>query len=537
MRSGRSLLCCSLLSLLLFIYYATKAHAQQAASDTPTTIHVSSRLVFLDVTIIDRKGHPVVKGLTKDDFAITDDRKPQRIFSFEPPESHVADGNEAAGNLATKAPLTIFVLDLLDSSFSDFAYIRYTMRKYLVAQPSQLDAPAELMVLGNQSLEMVQGYTRSRADLMEALDHVQSVLPYKAIRGSFFAERFVQAIDALQQIALQNKGFSGRKNIVWVGHGGPGILLTGQTDPERDRLNRYVHDTTNMLVDSRVSLFLIYPGLEVGGRIFNTLSEQSANADIGNSDPFAGDINFGVFVNETGGRLFYNRNDVSSEIQQSEELGSQYYTLTYQPQAADTIDTFRHIHVTLRDPNLRAITKEGYFSRDKTEGADSQQQKMVGDLAEAARATIPFDALEVSIADLIKHPDTNTAQFTVVVTSKNLDWHPADDGKSSVDILLGAASLSKRNDFLASRMQGFTALADNQDPARLAKAVTRIPVTLRIPRDTQTVRVAVQLSDTGRTGTAEVTRKALDSAPQAPSPEPKLLTSPGRFSTPAGNHP
>jgi VWFA-related protein len=210
MWSVRALLCRSILLLLFNNLAAPWADAQQAASDTPT-IQVTSRLVFLDVTVLDRKGHPVVSGLTKDAFTITDDKKPQRIFSFEPPDSHIVDSDANADNPTGKAPVTIFVLDLLDSSFSDFAYIRYMVRKYLVAQPSQLNSPAELMVLGNQSLEMVQGYTRNKADLLYALDHLRSILPYKEMNGAFFAERFGQSIDALQQIALQNKGVSGRK--------------------------------------------------------------------------------------------------------------------------------------------------------------------------------------------------------------------------------------------------------------------------------------------------------------------------------------
>ena len=115
------------------------------------------------------------------------------------------------------------------------------------------------------------------------------------------------------------------------------------------------------------------------------------------------------------------------------------------------------------------------------------------DLSEALRADIPFDTLGVSITDLVRHPDTSTAQFTVQIAPKNLEWQPSTDGGSTVNLMLTAASLSGRRDFLASRVQGFSALASNQDPARLAKAVTRIPVTIRIPRKTQTVRVVVQL--------------------------------------------
>jgi len=103
------------------------------------------------------------------------------------------------------------VLDLLDSRFQDFAYIRYEAQKFLKSQPALLPSPAELMVVGNDSLEMLQGYTRSRDDLISALDHLPAALPYKQMNGMFAWERFAQSIDALRQIALQNRGVPGRK--------------------------------------------------------------------------------------------------------------------------------------------------------------------------------------------------------------------------------------------------------------------------------------------------------------------------------------
>jgi VWFA-related protein len=123
MRSFLVLLCGIILLSLVCIKSST-ARAQQAPSGAPT-IRVTSRLVFLDVTVLDKKGRPVVKGLTKDDFTITDNKKPQRIFSFEAPETHVVDASATDDNPAGKAPVTIIVLDLLNSKFEDFAYIRY----------------------------------------------------------------------------------------------------------------------------------------------------------------------------------------------------------------------------------------------------------------------------------------------------------------------------------------------------------------------------------------------------------------------------
>jgi VWFA-related protein len=489
----------------------------QQPSEVPT-IHVTSSLVFLDVTVLDKKGRPVVKGLTRDDFTITEDKKPQRIFSFEAPQEH-ADISSDGPNSGSKAPLSIFVIDLLNSSFEDAAFIRYSMRKYLAAQPRQLDSPAEMMVVGNQSLEMIQSYTRSRDDLLFALDHLPAALPYKAGSPSFLDERFMQSIEALQEIALQNRGVPGRKNIVWVGHGGPSIntaFLLGSID----RLNRYMHDTTNLLVNSRISLFVIYPGLKVQGSEMH-ISAQSADADISNTDPFAGDINFGVFVNETGGRLFYNRNDVDAQIGHSEQLGSQYYTLTYQPQEDYSDGKFRHIRVALRDPNLQVVTKAGYFSRDKNESADPVQQA-VFNVSEAVRSTIPYNSLEMKILRVVRHPDTRSAEITVQLKTRNLDWQPTDDGKSIAKLILAAASLTDNKDILASKLTGVAMKANSQDQEKLPKQEGSITFTLRVPNRTKMVRVAVETEDGGRIGAADLDRKTIDAAPVAPTPEPQL---------------
>jgi hypothetical protein len=90
-----------------------RAQGQQTAPTTPT-IKVTSALVFLDVTVLDKKGRPVESGLTKDDFTITEDKIPQTIFSFEAPEVHVmgTGGEDESPN--GKAPKTILVMDMLN---------------------------------------------------------------------------------------------------------------------------------------------------------------------------------------------------------------------------------------------------------------------------------------------------------------------------------------------------------------------------------------------------------------------------------------
>jgi VWFA-related protein len=526
MKHLRALVCAAVLLVGAFFQNST-APGQQGPSDTPT-IQVTSRLVFLDVTVLDKKSRPVVNGLTRDDFTITEDKRPQSIFSFEAPQAHIISATDDDDNPDGKAPVTIFVLDLLNSSFEDFAFIRYSVRKYLEPQPPLLSSPAEMMVIGNKSLEMMQGPTRNKADLLYALDHLPPIIPYKWMADSFDGERFNQSLDALQQIALQNKGVPGRKNIVWVGHGSPSFSPGRFTQPMLHEIHQYMHATTNMLVEARISLFVIYPGLKIGhfvnlsGRSPLPISAAAAQANINNDDPFADSINFGVFVNETGGQLFYNRNDVDAEIGRSQQLGSDYYTLTYQPRGGDANGKLRRIRVTLRDHNLRAVTKTGYYAPDKSAPIDPRWQTKL-DLGEAARSTVPFSALDLKVSGIVRHPENHTADISLLLQSKGIGWQAIDNGRSSAEITLAGASVTSNQDIVASKVQRLFLSVRTQDPTHLAKLVTPLQLTIRVPRKTQSIRVLIETANGGRIGAADLDRRAIEAAPALPAPEPQLL--------------
>jgi hypothetical protein len=252
-----------------------------------------------------------------------------------------------------------------------------------------------------------------------------------------------------------------------------------------------MHATTNMLVDARVSLFVIYPGLKVGhfvnlsGRSPLPPSAASAEAATNSNNPFADEINFGIFVNETGGRLFYNRNDVDAEIGQSQQLGSMYYTLTYQPHGGNDDGKFRQIRVSLRDPNLRTLTKTGYFAPDNKAPIDPRRRAVV-DLAEATRSTVPFGALDLKVSEVVRHPETRTAQLTVLLKSKGLDWQPGENGDSTAAITVATASMAGDQNVLAAKIDNLMLRAPTQDPTHLAAVVTRLELTVRVPRKPRT---------------------------------------------------
>jgi hypothetical protein len=329
--------------------------------------------------------------------------------------------------------------------------------------------------------------------------------------------RVSQSFDALQQVALQNTAVPGRKNIVWVGYGvGIDGLYKQRSQlsiSAANKLEQYLHSTINMLLAARMSLFVIYPGLtapqvlsSIGAMLSMPASAKDSYADFGDHDPFEGGINFGVFVNETGGKLFYNRNDVDQEIELSQQLGSEYYTLSYQPHDVKADDTFRRIRVTLRDRNLHALTKAGYFALGRAP-VTLGQQGMIG-VAEAVLSTHPSNALDLTVSGVVRHPDTNTAEFTVQLKSKGLGWRAAGGGQNTANLIVEAVSLTGRGDILASNVDRLTLWSDAQDP--------RLPLTIQVPRNTQRVRVVVEIG--GRIGTVDLDRKTIEASPAAPTP-------------------
>jgi VWFA-related protein len=517
-----------------------ESSSQNTAKDKPSDIPVfrsTTTLVYLDVTVVDKKGNPVVTGLTRDDFTITEDKQPQRIFSFEAPDEHgLSDSDSESDGSAKavvegKAPTTILVLDLLNTQYADFAFVRDETRKFLLKQPEELPAPSEMLVLGNTALTVLLKPTRSRQDLLAALDHLPSALPYKIDQPNFMDDLIRQSYDSLQQIAIQYRGVSGRKNVIWIGAGPPNMNEHELSDRDQDVVEQYVRHTVNLMVESRITLFKINPGWIVGASAIETKAQEARIAtSADNTDalnPFAGgNQKFSDLVTKTGGVLF-NQNNVSVMIQESVDLGSKYYTLTYQPRDGEADARFRQIEVKLRNPNLHVVTKAGYFGREKGELLDSDNQT-VNILRDASLATVSFSALNLDVAGVVRHPDTHTAEITLQFNDKKLHWQTQDGGKSSTTVIVTAVSRSGHEDVLARRVAKFYLLAASQDAEKLTGAKPEVKVTLPVPRDTKNVRLALATEGGERIGSVDVDRKTIDAAPVMATPEPRPLRSRGQ---------
>jgi VWFA-related protein len=140
-----------------------------------STLRMTSRLVVLDVVVVDRDGKPVT-NLDRSKFSIYEDKVPQTIKNFDPPSSHemptgasenaVVHGAADLPKIGT-APANILVFDELDTPFDQLAYARQMMEKYLKALPEVLPVPTLFVAAGATKMAVLHDYTEPRGAIGE----------------------------------------------------------------------------------------------------------------------------------------------------------------------------------------------------------------------------------------------------------------------------------------------------------------------------------------------------------------------------------
>jgi VWFA-related protein len=129
---------------------AAAAGAGEAGEDE--VVRVQSTLVTTDVLVLDKDGR-AVRGLTRDDFVVTEEGRPQPLTTF-------ATGDDA------RRPRSVVLV--IDYSGSQLPYLNTSIEaaKVLVDQLH----PADSMAIVTDDVSLLADFTRDKARLKEALD-------------------------------------------------------------------------------------------------------------------------------------------------------------------------------------------------------------------------------------------------------------------------------------------------------------------------------------------------------------------------------
>lgn len=360
--------------LASFLVYPQAQNTQQSGvtqkkepvSQSPAVLRATTRLVVLDIVAVDEKGQPV-PDLTADDFTVLEDGKPQRIsdFSFHHPAAAAAPARPPAPNIISNAPqfssnssMNVILLDAINTDFSSHVYAQDMLVKYLESTPEI--QPTAVFALEDK-LTMLHDFTTDTKALRDVVAHFQPRGPehipdvYTAAspfqrRGSFKANPRARNITASSMLFLADSlaGYPGRKNLIWLSEGfpinlfpevqtGDGIMVVEDYSPLAERI-------ADELMNAQVALYPI----------------DAAGVSI--NDRFPARTAMKSMAERTGGKTYYNRNDIDTGIRTSMDDGATYYTLEYYPQNRVWNAKFRRIELKLTRPHTELRYRQGYYA-------------------------------------------------------------------------------------------------------------------------------------------------------------------------------
>jgi hypothetical protein len=288
--------------------------------------------------------------------------------------------------------------------------------------------------------------------------------------------------------------------MIWIGRGFPPSrrIGTGWSLDTENRINNAVQECVNVLRDARVTLYTIDPA--------GVMMDPGVYGGDPMADPFGGNYEFNRMAKATGGRTLYGRNDVDKEVQTAIQDGANFYTLTYRP-ANTSMDPqkFRKIKVTVNQPGLKVITREGYYLQYGPGRVNpvNPSRRLMADLIAADSSNMVYDGIPVTIARVENEPES----FVAHVDGSGLVWTYATEGHPRrTEVILDISTFDKKGKELTRK-------------ASVVKsdAPTTVPPTGRIHRDLNIpckidhnlkavrVRFTVRVSATGRIGTADLT--------------------------------
>lgn len=456
--------------------------AGQAAPDRPgqaPVFRAATRLVQVSVVVHGGHGEPV-GDLKKDEFTLTERGKPQQITFFsvssaavpvKPPSPlppHLFS-NALTDQAGVPPSVTIILLDLLNTSWTDQVYARKALVKFL--EQIQPQDRLAILTLGSGKLTVLHDYTTDAASLVAKVAKFKAqLLPeleastvnpdsQQALAGlglDSFADaeqrvadfytsgRVVNTLQALEAIAQHLTSLPGRKNLIWLSGGFP-LTIGFDEMPEigstRDRRTFTVEmdAAIRALNDSGVAVYpvdarglMTLPGFDAATRATPGARGPAPGARL--APIVANQETMRELADRTGGRAAYNTNDLARAIRRAVDDSLVTYTLGYYSTDATQDGRFRDIKIKVNRPHLDVRYRKGYFA---FKPSDTGVQRRKDEMRSAVWS--PLDATAVGVnarVDFLEKPEPNTVNVIVQVDPATIRFtKDGDRWKADLDIV------------------------------------------------------------------------------------------------------
>jgi VWFA-related protein len=404
---------------------AASDNAEVSSHDTAPTFKVRVNLVLVRVVVRDQQGK-VVPNLHKEDFQLSDNRKPQIIstFSVESPESRVvatttsADPNvpvdpEAAKAVAAALPQR-FVSVLFDDqhlTMQDAMFVRTSAGRFLNSL-----AASDRVGIYSTSGQFTQEFTDDREVLRKSL---LKIIPHSPTAGihdcpeiSYYEADLIQNKNDPQALAIATEdavqcAFGGDETQTAAARAmaqGMAAAVVGREDSSTEYALRHMEEVMRRLATmpgQRIMVF-VSPGFITSTLHleFSDLVDRATKANIvvntidarGLYTPDMGDIadpasgagsyrtvgykaTYAVaaqlaqedvlaeLADGTGGTFFHNRNDVDEGLREAGAAPAMTYLIGFSPQNMKLDGSLHTLKVSfVHKTNYKIQARHGYFA-------------------------------------------------------------------------------------------------------------------------------------------------------------------------------
>ena len=514
--------------MILLAALAATAAAFQSSDPSGATFHAGTRLVEVEVVVRNNRGP--VTNLTKDDFTIVDQGKPQRIDVFHAgqttqaapavplPPGTVSNRFAEAGEAS--AGYTVVLFDQLNTRLDYKDYERKALVKLIRGL-----APHErvaVYVLGSD-LHVLQEFTDDPAKLLAAIrniDNGRDLMPANvhdamfgfetdelgriifpsamggALRGmvrqsvgesaaniaqAHGARNDITTTEALMVIARHLAGMPGRRNLVWMKEDPVvpppvmGILLQSQ-------IALYPVLARSLIFDPSFGSDFMSGDVNENSRVFSQGPDVMETAR--NSRRLAA---------ITGGAGFADATDLQLAVKTAEEDSRSAYTIGYYPSEEILDGRFHRLTVKVageKKAGLEAQYRPGYVASKLI--LDAPQQTTLADLFRS-----PLDATGIGISARVE-PDAAPGMYKVHLTFDLHDIHltrERDRSKGKIEIAIAGPEKAPVHTFEVN-------LTDAQLADALQNGLKLVAAGVAPAGDS--IRVAMRDPSTGSGGTLRI---------------------------------
>ncbi|MGB7219502.1 MAG: VWA domain-containing protein [Vicinamibacterales bacterium] len=394
--------------LVLALLVAAEVVSGQRTPQQPT-FRLETTLLEVDAAVTDPQGN-IVRGLTKDDFTLLDDGKPQPISAFtffdipvgralEPASAGLrVEPDVSTNERPFNGRVYILVLDDLHTTPEWSLQVRNAARRFLERYLGDNDL---MTVVYTSRGNVGQDFTNSRSLLLAAISQFAGIRPLEQdarLGPTVQLARYQNALNMLQSIqrladwadlALPAR----RKALLLFSEGVADFSPTAFQGVEvgndaselrsltaNTRIGEAVLDVIGASARGNVSIFPVdVRGLE-GVTISNLRTQQNAN----------GHLLLSAMANETGGVPIIRTNDLERGFERIVLNSSSYYALAYEPPVGKRPESFHTITVRVKRPGLQVRARRAYQTpADRLRAARGEN---------AQPASTPMSGAEVSPA-------------------------------------------------------------------------------------------------------------------------------------------